>query len=1435
MMGSDSEQVTRMIISHFEIQELLGRGGQGEVYRAVDRRLGRIVALKLFHRRDATEALPDGLQMEARRQAALNHPNLPTVYEVGLWENRCFLAMEYVKGEPLARRLAAGPLEIPAAVSIALQVAGALQAIHAAGLIHGDLSSANIMMLPGGGVKMLDLGMAEPLPKSALAGDPLSEPEGAVRRIPPDRAAPGATKAVLSGTIPYLAPEALRGERRDQRSDVFALGGLLYEMVTGRHPFRRKDAAATLAAIMEEEPPPLSRAQHRAPLELERVVRRALAKQPTERYPTAADLYGDLQALSRRLESESICPRTSSEPPSFQPNVVDPRPSPRAWIRLQMFLHRQRRSLSITGSIAAATAVFAWIFGHPLGAEWLGVVLLLLVAGACLAGSVLARHGPPPSFPQPVAASAFQGLLPFVERDRDRFFGRQAETEALLTMVTGPELRFSVLVGESGCGKTSLLRAALLPRLWEAGYLPIYCRAYTDLLTAIGVEAQRQSQIARQPEESLKEYLCRLGQTLRTTLVIVCDQFEEFFVNFPGETEREPFLSFVTAVAGDPTAPVKFLLAVRGDFLHLINAEFAGRVPDPLAARQLFHLRNFSAAQAEEVIRRSAGQAGLALEPGFCSYLARDLNAGKSVLPSELQIVGEQLQNQQILTVAEYRRAGGKEQLVNGFLADVIQLSGAPTKAAQVLHALISEENTRLTLPLEEIAGRALLGGETVAWMLQLFVQGRLVREVRETSPCRYELVHEYLIEPIHRATGKVVDERQRADRLLRQYLSNYQGDPQTRIPLGKLYFLLRFSHLARHGTGAELLRKSVWRAGWQVCLGSMLALTAALTLAAWLSVSETWGGVTLRDGHAAAALQAVFSPDGTRLVTGGEDGTVIVWDFLHRRRQATFHDHSSGAWGLAFSPDGRFLATGGHDGIVIVREGVSLKKIAALPCDNWVNHLAFGPAKPLLVVIGKHAVSVWSTDDWRKLQEYPQGNGEYGNFCLTRTDELVYSSKVLNIGDARLEDSQDLRSQANLQNWGDWNALSPDGTRLASIDWRGIVKCWAVGSTRCLLQKKAHHDHGRTVAFSPDGHWLASGAENIVLWDAATLTWVCRLDYPAIVWNVAFSRDSRWLVSTHGDGAVLVWDLQERALAARLDQHSGPVRTVAFSADGRQVASAGDDQSIILWDVTGAPRKSHTFLGHVTRINGVAFSPDGSWLVSCDQMGRALRWDVARPGAPILLFTMKSNSPLYNIAVIEDGRYIVTGGQILNSSTGRQVMDVESVIGASTHDYDYSWCAAAHLLAGAGPLSGPIASLWEINTSSGRGLEKDIGPDAGWVCVSLAPDGQTLVTGNDKGEVWLWQSRPLRRVALLGRHTARVKAVVFSPDGRHVVSAGDDCTIKLWDVRNRRLATLIDTHTTPVLALAFSPDGQRLVSGEYDHSVRLYTLHRTLWGFSLD
>jgi eukaryotic-like serine/threonine-protein kinase len=272
----------------FELLDLLGVGGMGEVYRARDTRLDRFVALKVISSELAIDARGrDRFEREARTISKLTHPHICTVYDVGtahLDGNEVqFLVMELLQGESLADRLKRQGMSIEQALQHAIEIADALAAAHDQGIVHRDLKPANVM-LTRSGVKLLDFGLAQ-LRASEVTGASSTESSHA----------PLTSAGMILGTLPYMSPEQLRGEEADSRADLFAFGGVLHEMLTGHRAFAAESPAALIAAILEREPPSASELQPAVPAALDRVVRRCLAKDREERWQTARDLRSELQ------------------------------------------------------------------------------------------------------------------------------------------------------------------------------------------------------------------------------------------------------------------------------------------------------------------------------------------------------------------------------------------------------------------------------------------------------------------------------------------------------------------------------------------------------------------------------------------------------------------------------------------------------------------------------------------------------------------------------------------------------------------------------------------------------------------------------------------------------------------------------------------------------------------------------------------------------------------------------------------------------------------------------------------------------------------------------------------------------------------------------------------------------------------------------------
>lgn len=285
-------------LSHYTISAKIGEGGMGAVYRAVDTRLNRVVAIKVLPAEaTADESRKRRFVQEAQAASALNHPNIVTIYDIDSVGGIDFIAMEHVEGESLDRMIAAAPLAVDRALDYAVQIAAALSAAHQAGIIHRDLKPANVIVSRAGTVKVLDFGLAK------LAYAQSADLLGATRTATPPTAS-----GLILGTAGYMAPEQAEGQAVDARTDIFSFGAVLYEMLAGRRAFEGRSALSIIAAVLHEQPAPLRGLRAQVPPELERIVSRCLEKDPQNRYASAAALQEDLRACQRTLTAFTTAP-----------------------------------------------------------------------------------------------------------------------------------------------------------------------------------------------------------------------------------------------------------------------------------------------------------------------------------------------------------------------------------------------------------------------------------------------------------------------------------------------------------------------------------------------------------------------------------------------------------------------------------------------------------------------------------------------------------------------------------------------------------------------------------------------------------------------------------------------------------------------------------------------------------------------------------------------------------------------------------------------------------------------------------------------------------------------------------------------------------------------------------------------------------------------
>ena len=409
-------------LGHYEIIAPLGAGGMGEVYLAQDTRLGRKVALKFLPELfTADRGRLSRFAQEARAASALNHPNIITIHEIGEGEGTHYIATEFVEGETLRQHAARVRPNLPAALDLIIQVARALVAAHDAGIVHRDIKPENVMVRTDGYVKVLDFGLAKLTEQEQPTLD-AEAPTAALVQTEPGR---------VLGTVQYMSPEQARALEVDARTDIFSLGIMLYELVTGRLPFMGQTATDVLAAILQTEPPPPSSYAPDVPRELERISTKMLRKDRDERYQSVKDLLIDLKDLRQELEFAARLER--STPPQAHSAAVTPEGAARAPQQTA-----QDAAVQTSAADARPTSSAEYLVGeikrHKLGA------LIALIALACAAvGLFMYLHARDTE----VAIDSI-AVLPFANQnhDPDTEYLSDGLTESVINSLTQlPNLR----------------------------------------------------------------------------------------------------------------------------------------------------------------------------------------------------------------------------------------------------------------------------------------------------------------------------------------------------------------------------------------------------------------------------------------------------------------------------------------------------------------------------------------------------------------------------------------------------------------------------------------------------------------------------------------------------------------------------------------------------------------------------------------------------------------------------------------------------------------------------------------------------------------------------------------------------------------------------------------------------------------------------------
>jgi WD40 repeat protein/transcriptional regulator with XRE-family HTH domain len=1503
--------LTGRAIRGYALAEKVGAGGMGAVYRAIQPLVEREVAIKIILPAFANH--PDFIrrfEAEAQLVARLEHPHIVPLYDYWREPGVAYLVMRLLRGGSVQALLASGPLPIESVARMLEQICAALHSAHRIGIIHRDLKPGNVLLDEDNNAYLADFGIAKNL------GSPDLESQTQVD--------------ALVGSPQYMSPEQIRSLSVRPQTDIYCLGVMLYEMLSGALPFNGPTPFDLLQQHVNAPLPSLAAHRSGLPAALDMVISRAAAKDPDERYPDALAL---LDGFHRALDGALTHP---------------------------IFI--------------------------PAAEEKSSAELI----------------------------NPYKGLRAFSEADADDFFGRETLVQQLLARLgEGGELtRFLAVVGPSGSGKSSVVKAGLMPALRRGGLPDSENWFLVDLIPGphpfeeleaalLRMAANPPASLLAQLKENERGLLRAVNRILPADpsieLVLVIDQFEEVFTLLADEAERALLLNSLVTAALDERSRVRIVITLRADFIDrpLRYVDFG-----ELIQRRNELVLPLTPDEVERAILGPAQRAGLRLEPGLVAAMIHDVGDQPGGLPllqyaltelfEKCIVVGATHASPLQLTKAAYTEIGGvlgalgrrAEEVYTSldqagqaatrqlFLRLVTLGEGVEDTRRRALRAELesltvdrgpqTEDEDRLSsllrpssFVIDAFAKHRLLSidrdpltrGATVEvahealirvwsrlreWLNDCRADVRMQRQLAiaaaewtqarqdasflltgahleqfegwaaeaqiALTPDEHAYLDSSILEREHQQTEET--ERQRRELEAAQKLAETERQSIIRLRLRNrvittvgvialvlallagLFGLQSYQNAQLANQNAQSAEQNARRAEQAATLASVRELAASAisnltidpersVLLALQAVETTYSAdktvlpeaeaalhqavqashlqFTLA-GHAGQVLTVAFSPNGTRVATFTDDGTVKIWDTTNGAELFSFAGHSpkdsllvAGYTRLAFSPDGAHLAATDVRQVKIW-EVASGKELLTIP-DRFnfdVSALTYSPDGVHIayadgfftyiadVLTGKTIFSLKNNAGAARALTYTQDglrlaivSGVSTNNNMEVWDAETGKQLVFMNNDASNR-SSGLRSIV----------LSPDGTRLFTATSGGLQEMWDVATQKKLPGFLASmNDAAAPLAliFSPDGTRLASGDQSgtATIWDATTGQELLTLrGHTGQVYSVSFSPDGKHMATASQDGTAKIWDITPDREVLTLNGYSAQINAVAFSSDGRRIATGSLDGFAKIWDVASGQIlltvPSRSIAGSI--INDLTFNPDGTRLVTAywdGSAGTAKVWDSAIGQQLLNLF---SDSPIYAATFSPDGTRLATANrlgttvEVWDAGTGNSIFSLSgntSVIRTVAYSPD-----GTHFATGS---NDGIVKVWDA--SNGTLLQTFPGHTGIVWNVVFSPDGTRLASASADGTGKVWDAATGKELLTLIGHANQVRDIAFSLEGQSLITSSDDGSVKIWDAATgKELLTLV-RDAGPIASIALSPDGKRLLTGNADGSARIYFL----------
>jgi WD40 repeat protein/serine/threonine protein kinase/DNA-binding SARP family transcriptional activator len=1321
----------------FELKEKIGEGAYGAIHRAIQPAVGREVAVKVIRRRYADD--PEFIrrfEAEAQTVARLEHPYIVPLYDYWREPAGAYLVMRLLRGGNLLTSLESGPWDVEPALKMLDQITSALAAAHRQGVIHRDIKPANILFDEAGNAYLSDFGIAK-----QLMGDLQLTAAGAIM-----------------GTPDYISPEQLRDEPVGPPSDLYSLGAVLYETLTGERPFPNVPIAMLLHKQLEEPFPPVSASRPDLPPQIDAVIQRATAKQPADRYGDALTL---AEAFRQAVRGQN----------GRQPVVVD---------------------------APFATAV-------PADVEII---------------------------------NPYKGLRAFQEADAADFYGRETLVEQLVARLA--ESRFLAVVGPSGSGKSSVVKAGLIPALRQEA-LPGSDKWFVAEMTP-GSHPLEELElallpIAVDPPPSLVEPMQKdvrgLLRTIRrilpneegAELLLVIDQFEELFTLVEDEARRTHFLDSLIAALNSPRCPLRVVVTLRADFYDR-PLQY-----QPLANLFKQHTELILPLALDELtwaIQEPARRVGVGFEKGVVNAILSDIHDQPGALPLLQYALTELFEERQdrTITLTAYRAVGGVlgalGQTAEELYASLDEAGQAAARQLFLRLVTLGEgvEDTRRRVRLSELEaldfgmrnvdfgmGQSAIGNRQSA--IELYGRHRLLTFDHDpmTREPTVEVAHEALLREWPRLRGWLDESRGdiRLQRLLAAAAAEWQAADQ------KEGYLLRGSRLDQFAGWSEHTSLALTKDEHVYLEASLEARRKRETAEATRQANER-----ALEQRSLQRLRIIVIV----LVVAALVG-VILTTAVFNQSQTARRNETVALQNAATAT----IAQG--EALFQAATAESAEGRAETQANLAVTRAAEAAASAVEAqnqrTIALEQQDIAEQEARSALEAYSLSLSVHAQQALKDLDSgtaLVLALEAANIVDPPSEVIETLKQAA----------FAPGARRQYTItDENGeIVPIFS-------------------IAVSPDGRAALAGLGNgnIILLDIETgKTLRTFTGHTQGVEKVVFSPDGQTALSGGCDAQVILWNVAAGEEIQRFSEHSGCVFALDFSPDGHRVVSGGfisnnqwNPGELFLWELKSG-ETIRRFEGHSYGVHGAVFSPDGRTLLSCefDMTGAGgergnpvILWDVA--SGEIIQRIPAPNERIFSVAFSPDGRTA-----LYTVASKMELWDIQTEENLRVFvGHDGIILNAAFTLDGRRAISsddrGEII-VWDV--ALGEPLSRFSQTE--WAVVAFRPDGRTALSGSRDGSLMLWDLFNAAEVRRFEGHEGGINDVVFTPDGKKALSMGgsdtrftvpgvDDNSLRLWDVETGEQLRVFEGHTDMGVAVDVSPDSSKALSVAYDGSIRLWDL----------